>query len=110
MLDCRSGTVNRAQQKANRAAMRTKRIVVVGAGIGGLTAALLLAARGFEVTVLERAAAPGGKMRQVKDGAHAIDAGPTVFTLKRIFQEIFATAGLDFDACVPTVKADVLAR
>jgi 1-hydroxycarotenoid 3,4-desaturase len=90
--------------------MKTKRIVVVGAGVGGLTAALLLAARGFDVTVLERAGGPGGKMRQVFDGGHAIDAGPTVFTLKHIFQEIFASAGLDFDDCVPTVKADVLAR
>lgn len=90
--------------------MKNKKIVVVGAGIGGLTAALLLSARGFEVTVLERASAPGGKMRRVFDGPHGIDAGPTVFTLKHIFQEIFESAGLDFDACVPTVKANVLAR
>lgn len=85
-------------------------VVVIGAGVGGLMAALLLSGRGLNVTLLERAATPGGKMRQRFDGEHAIDAGPTVFTLKRIFEEAFATVGLDFNALAPTTKADVLAR
>ena len=41
----------------------TGRIVIVGAGVGGLSSAIALAAAGFDVTVLERAATPGGKMR-----------------------------------------------
>ena len=45
--------------------MRTPRVVVIGAGIGGLTAALLIAARGLAVTVVEKDAAPGGKMGEV---------------------------------------------
>ena len=90
--------------------MRDGRVIIVGAGIGGLTSALLLAARGLDVTVLERAASPGGKMRLVSDGDYAMDAGPTVFTLKRIFAEIFDEAGLDFDALVPCTKANILAR
>ena len=44
-------------------ALRTPRVVVVGAGVGGLVAALLLAHRGLDVTVLERMGAPGGKLR-----------------------------------------------
>ena len=63
--------------------MAKDRVIVIGAGMGGLSAALLLAARGLDVTLLERAAEPGGKMRLVQDGGLGIDAGPTVFTLKR---------------------------
>ena len=64
-------------------------IVIVGAGMGGLAAAADLARRGAQVTVLDRAAAPGGKMRQVPAGAALVDAGPTVFTMRWIFDEIF---------------------
>lgn len=85
-------------------------VIVVGAGVGGLMAALILAGRGLKVTVLERAATPGGKMRQRFDAGRPIDAGPTVFTLKRIFDEAFHSVGLDFDALVPARKAGVLAR
>ena len=48
--------------------MGEQRVVVVGAGTGGLTAALLLASRGVAVTVLDAASAPGGKLRQVQVG------------------------------------------
>lgn len=87
-----------------------RHVVVVGAGVGGLMAALILAGSGLRVTVLERAATPGGKMRQRFDQGLAMDAGPTVFTLKRIFEEAFASVGLDFDACAPSRRASVLAR
>jgi 1-hydroxycarotenoid 3,4-desaturase len=90
--------------------LRQRHVIIVGAGVGGLMAALILAGRGVKVTVLERAATPGGKMRQMFDGDAAIDAGPTVFTLKKIFQEAFASVALDFDACAPSTRANVLAR
>ena len=48
--------------------MGEQRVVVVGAGASGLTAALLLASRGVAVTVLDAASAPGGKLRQVQVG------------------------------------------
>ena len=86
------------------------RVVVIGAGIGGLTAALLLAAEGYDVTVVERAAGPGGKMREVVVGGAAIDAGPTVFTLKGVFEAIFADAGFDLDEEVRLRPASTLAR
>jgi len=90
--------------------MAQRHVIIVGAGIGGLMAAVILSGHGYKVTVLERAATPGGKMRQLSDQGRAMDAGPTVFTLKPIFEEAFATVGLDFDSCVPTVQAHRLAR
>ena len=55
--------------------MAGQRVVVVGAGVGGLVAALELASRGLEVVVCEAWAQPGGKMRQVRIGSALQDAG-----------------------------------
>ena len=86
------------------------KIAIIGAGIGGLVAALLLAAAGREVVVCEAGPSPGGKLRQViLDGA-AIDAGPTVFTLRPVFEAIFAQAGLNFADDIVLQPLDCLAR
>lgn len=90
--------------------MRNLGVVVVGAGIGGLVAALALAARGLEVTVVEQAATAGGKMREVAIGGARIDAGPTVFTLKRVFEEIFTAAGTTLADHVTLEPVAILAR
>lgn len=73
--------------------LTTQQITIVGAGIGGLTAALELSALGASVTVLEAAAGPGGKMRTLPSEAGPVDAGPTVFTMRHVFDELFATVG-----------------
>ncbi|MEM9370009.1 MAG: NAD(P)-binding protein, partial [Pseudomonadota bacterium] len=90
--------------------MRKDPIVVVGAGIGGLCAAVALAAQGLEVEVYERAADPGGKMRQVEVGGRMLDAGPTVFTMRWIFDALFDEAGEVFSRWVPLTRAEILAR
>lgn len=90
--------------------MREKRVVVVGAGIGGLTAAVGLAAEGLDVTVVEKFDAPGGKMREVRVCGARIDAGPTVFTMRDVFEEIFANAGASLDDYLTVKPAEVLAR
>jgi 1-hydroxycarotenoid 3,4-desaturase len=89
---------------------RAPRIVVVGAGIGGLSCAVDLATTGAAVTVLERAAVAGGKARTVRLGDSDIDAGPTVLTMPWVFQELFDAAGASFEAEVPVERAAILAR
>lgn len=89
---------------------RRDRVVVVGAGVGGLAAAVDLARHGAEVLVLERATGPGGKMRQVEAEGVGIDAGPTVFTMRWIFEDLFADAGERIDAALDLVPAEILAR
>ena len=59
------------------------RVIVIGAGIGGLCSAIALSAQGFDVTVIERQGDPGGKMRTVPAGGLPVDSGPTVFTMVR---------------------------
>ena len=78
--------------------------------MGGLSAAVLLAARGVPVTVVERMAHPGGKLRTVDVGGVPIDAGPTVFTHRPVFERIFADAGARLDDHLRLVKSDRLAR
>jgi 1-hydroxycarotenoid 3,4-desaturase len=85
-------------------------VIIVGAGVGGLTAAVDLAARGVPVVVVEKEAAVGGKMRQLAPNGRPIDAGPTVFTLKPVFDELFDHAGTSTEAELRLTKLDVLAR
>ncbi len=89
---------------------RQRSAVVVGAGIGGLVAALLLAAKGIKVVVVERSAVPGGKIRTVSVGGHGIDSGPTVFTMRPAFEAIFAAAGARLEDHLRLTRADILAR
>ena len=83
---------------------------MIGAGIGGLASAALLAARGVEVRVFEGAAASGGKLRTHGVGALEIDAGPTVFTMRRVFDELFADVGACLDDMLELTPARILAR
>jgi 1-hydroxycarotenoid 3,4-desaturase len=85
-------------------------VTVIGAGIGGLAAALLLSARGCAVTLVERAPQPGGKMCEVQVGSVALDAGPTVLTLRGIFEEIFAEAGGSLTDAGTLRPLEILAR
>lgn len=87
-----------------------RRVVVVGAGIGGLVCALLLAARGHAVHVVERRPRPGGKLRAVDVGGCSVDSGPTVFTMRWVFDAIFAAAGATLDDHLVLRRADILAR
>ncbi|PRY76155.1 1-hydroxycarotenoid 3,4-desaturase [Marivita geojedonensis] len=79
---------------------------MVGAGIGGLAAALRLAHRGYDVTVLDRQSVPGGKMRQV----NGVDAGPTVLTMLDVFETLFGDVDEALSDHVTLIPQDILAR
>lgn len=91
--------------------MGQKTAIVIGAGIGGLVAGLRLIAAGWHVTVLERAPAPGGKLRTVSfDDGPRIDAGPTVFTMRWVFDQLFDALDERLEDHLVLHKAEVLAR
>jgi phytoene desaturase len=72
---------------------RTERVVVVGAGLAGLATALRLRGAGREVTVVERAAGPGGRAGRIERGGYALDTGPSVFTAPEILADTLAAVG-----------------
>jgi phytoene desaturase len=72
---------------------KTDHVVVVGAGFAGLSAALHLAGRGREVTVVERAAWPGGRAGRRDIDGYRIDTGPTVLTMPEIIDETLGAVG-----------------
>ena len=69
------------------------RTVVVGAGLGGLSAACHLAGRGHEVVVVDQESVPGGRAGVVEEGGFRIDTGPTVLTMVGLLEQTFAAAG-----------------
>lgn len=90
--------------------MSSTRAAVIGAGIGGLVSALELRLQGFDVTIFERSQRPGGKIRQLAAGDRFVDAGPTVFTMRWVFDRIFADAGERLEDHLRLTPLSCLAR
>ncbi|MFC3503694.1 phytoene desaturase family protein [Micromonospora krabiensis] len=76
---------------------RTDRVVIVGAGLGGLACALHLAGSGRQVTVLEREAVPGGRAGRLSVDGYEFDTGPTVLTMPELIAEALAAVGEELD-------------
>ena len=72
----------------------TDRVVVVGAGLAGLSAAMQLAGRGRSVTVVERGSHPGGRVGRADISGYRLDTGPTVLTMPDIIDDAFAAMGM----------------
>ena len=86
------------------------RAVVVGAGLGGLAAALRLQGAGYDVTVVEGADAPGGRAAQLRDGGFTWDKGPSLITMPWVLEEAFAAGGLDLHSEVTLRRLDPFYR
>jgi phytoene desaturase len=86
------------------------RVVVIGAGFGGLAAAIRLQARGFAVTLLEKRDQPGGRAYVYRDRGFAFDGGPTVVTAPFLLEELFALAGRKMEEHLQLVPVDPFYR
>ena len=75
--------------------MNNKKITIIGAGPGGLTAAMILAHRGFNVTVFEKEEEVGGRNAALRLGEYTFDTGPTFLMMKEILEEVFNEAGAE---------------
>ncbi|SFS20879.1 phytoene desaturase [Granulicella pectinivorans] len=85
---------------------QTRRTVIVGAGPGGLAAAILLAKSGVQVTVVEKRGDVGGRTSTIRQDGFRFDVGPTFFLYPRVLKEIFAAAGYDLEREVPMTRLD----
>lgn len=91
-------------------ASTSQKVVVIGAGMGGLSTAIRLANAGLDVQVVDRAPVPGGKMRTFATDAGPSDAGPTVMTMRPVFEELFDSVGATLTDYVTLHREEVLAR
>lgn len=88
----------------------TKQVIIIGAGAGGLAAAIRLSGAGFAVTLLERHAHAGGKMRRVRIGNVEISNGPTVCTWRGIAEQLLREGGAPAPSDALFLPCDRLAR
>lgn len=90
--------------------MRVPHVVIVGAGPGGLAAALQLAKAGARVTILEKQSWVGGRTATFEQAGFKFDIGPTFFLYPRVLQEIFASLGLDLMSEIPMQRLSPMYR
>lgn len=84
-----------------------KRAAIIGSGIGGLGAAIRLAAKGFEVHVFEKNEHPGGKLSQFEVDGFRFDMGPSLFTLPQLVTELFELHGKKASDYLDVVELDM---
>jgi phytoene desaturase len=83
-----------------------KRVIVIGAGLGGIVAAGRLARAGFSVTVCEKNSHPGGRADELTIDGHRFDTGPTLFLMPEVFQEAYAGLGAEMKDHLELVRID----
>ncbi|MBT8378816.1 MAG: phytoene desaturase [Ignavibacteria bacterium] len=88
----------------------TKKVAVIGSGLGGLTSALLLSKKGYKVTVFEMGSFPGGKANSLHINKFRFDTGPSLITMPFILEEILQTAGYKLKNYLKLQKLDMLCK
>jgi phytoene desaturase len=86
--------------------MKNKSVIVIGAGIGGLTAATHLAKQGLHVTIVEKNAHPGGRCDRVSRDGHHFDTGPTLLVMPLLYEREFAALGTSMHEMLDLQRVD----
>jgi len=86
--------------------MTARSVVVVGAGVGGLSAAIHLARRGMQVTVVEKNREPGGRLGQFMRDGHVFSTGPTLLIMPLLYRSELARLGVDMDDALESQRVD----
>ena len=89
-----------------RSSHRRKSVLIVGAGPGGLAAAMMLAKAGLDVHVVERLPHVGGRCSAIEERGFRFDLGPTFFLYPKVLERIFKLVGRDLRTEVPMVRLD----
>ena len=86
--------------------MKTKNVIVIGAGIGGITAAIHLAKQGLQVTVIEKNPRPGGRCDRISREGHHFDTGPTLLVMPLLYETEFSALGTSMHDMLDLQRVD----
>ncbi len=87
-----------------------KKVIVIGAGLGGLSAAIRLANSGFAVTILEKNETVGGKVNSVEANGYKFDTGASLLTMRHVFEDLFNACGKRIEDYLEIVPLDPICR
>lgn len=87
---------------------KNKEVLVIGAGMGGLSSAILLQHEGYQVTILEKNQQPGGKMARLQKDGFTFDVGPTIVMMPKIYEEVFSSVGKNPSDYIELIKCNPL--
>jgi len=80
---------------------RNRKVIVIGAGLGGLSAAISLAQEGYAVELFEKNDRIGGKLNVLSEQGYTFDLGPSILTLPHFFEPLFRRSGRTMSECIP---------
>ena len=89
---------------------KQKKVIVVGAGVGGLSSAIRLQKEGYQVEIFEKESMVGGKMHMIEKDGFRFDLGPTIVMMPELYREIFEIAGKNPDDYIPMKRLDPMYR
>lgn len=87
-----------------------KRVVIIGAGFGGLSLGIRLQAAGLDVTIIDKQAYPGGQAQPLRQGGYRFDMGPSLLTAPELIEELFQIAGRERQAYLSWEKLEPFYR
>lgn len=87
-----------------------KKVIVIGAGVAGLAAAIRLQHAGYQVEIYEKESLPGGKMNRIETDGYKFDLGPTIVMMPELYREIFELCGRNPDEYIPMERLDPMYR
>lgn len=90
--------------------MKSRTSIIIGAGIGGLSAAIRLRVAGHNVQIIEKNPLVGGKMYQIERDGYRFDTGPSVITMRHVFQQLFDLAGRRMEDYLTLIPVDPMTR
>ncbi len=86
--------------------VKNKSVLIIGGGLGGLSAAISLAQSGYDVSLYEKNHHIGGKLNRLEQDGFGFDLGPSILTMPKVFEKLFSASGKNMEDYVPLVKLD----
>ncbi len=83
---------------------KNKKIIIIGAGLGGISAAIMLKINGYDVEIFEKNEKIGGKLNTLTENGYTFDLGPSILTLPQYFRKLFEASGKNMDDYIPIQK------